>query len=349
MRPLPVHNPPNPFHGQEVEYLLEDGVEPPSHGLQLYEDTSRSILSKNESPDVGMRWSVNPYRGCYHGCAYCYARPSHQYLGFGAGSDFERRVVFKPRAGQLLREAFEARSWLGEAVLFSGNTDCYQPIEASLRLTRDCLEVCGEYRNPFHIITKAPLIERDIDVLARIAEETPCGVTISVPFWDPQVARCIEPGVATPQRRIRTIQRLAAAGLDVSVNVAPLIPGLADRDLVRILEACREAGATRAGMILVRLPGEVKQVFVERLERELPDRAGKVLARIREARGGQLNDPRFGSRMRGEGPYADMIWNLFRATCARLGYQQGVEDEQPARASTFRRPTDRGGQLRLFG
>lgn len=349
MRPLPVHNPPNPFHGQEVEYLHEDGVEPPAHGLQLYEDTSRTILSKNESPDVGMRWSVNPYRGCYHGCAYCYARPSHQYLGFGAGSDFERRVVFKPRAAELLRAAFEATSWQGEVVLFSGNTDCYQPIEASLRLTRECLEVCGEYRNPFHIITKAPLIERDLELLVRLAEHTPFGVTISVPLWDPEVARCIEPGVATPQRRVRTIRRLADAGLDVSVNVAPLIPGLADRDLVRILEACRDAGARRAGMILVRLPGEVKQVFVERLERELPDRAGKVLARIRESRGGKLNDPRFGTRMRGEGQYAEAIWSLFRSTCARLGYLQGLEEDVAPVPSTFRRPTDRGGQLRLFG
>ncbi|MCA9629989.1 MAG: PA0069 family radical SAM protein [Myxococcales bacterium] len=348
MRPLPVHNPPNPFQGQEVEYLLEDGVEAPTQGFQLYQDTSKTILSKNQSPDVGMRWSVNPYRGCYHGCAYCYARPSHQYLGFGAGSDFERRVVFKPRASDLLRAAFEAKSWRGEAVLFSGNTDCYQPIEASLRLTQACLRVCGEYRNPFHIITKAPLIERDIELLVDLAKETPCGVTISVPFWDPTVARCIEPGAATPQRRIRTIRRLAEAGLDVSVNVAPLIPGLADRDLVRILEACRAAGARRAGMILVRLPAEVKQVFVERLEQALPERVGKVLGRIREARGGQLNDSRFGARMRGEGHYAEMIWNLFRSTCARLGFEQGIEDPMTEATTTFRRPTDPGGQLRLF-
>lgn len=350
VRALPVLNPPNPFQSQAVEYLLEDGVEPPSHGLQLFTDTSKSILSRNDSPDLSMRWSVNPYRGCYHGCSYCYARPSHQYLGFGAGSDFERKIVFKPRAAELLRAAFEAKSWAGEPVLFSGNTDCYQPIEASLELTRGLLQVALEYRNPLHIITKAPLVERDIDLLRELSQVTQVGVTLSVPFWDPVVARVIEPGVATPQRRIRSIQRLTEAGIEVGVNVAPLVVGLADSDLVRILEACAAAGARRASMILVRLPAEVQAVFVERLRRELPQRAEKVLSRIRETRGGELNDPRFGARMRGEGPYAEAVWRLFRSTTQRLGLAASRPvDHAAERAPSFRRPTDAGGQLRLFG
>src|SRR5690242_1671011 len=180
VRPLPVANPPNPWHSSVVDYLGEA----PNAPLQVFEDHSRSILSKNDSPDLGFTWSVNPYRGCFHGCAYCYARPSHEYLGFGSGTDFERKIVVKPDAAVLLREAFERKSWKGELVMFSGNTDCYQPLEASYRLTRACLEVCAEYRNPAYVITKAPLIERDVDVLVRLSRETSFGVTISIPFWN---------------------------------------------------------------------------------------------------------------------------------------------------------------------
>lgn len=343
VRPLPLDNPPNPWLSSHVEYCGEPPLEP----LTIHEDQSRSILAENDSPDLGFRWSLNPYRGCFHGCAYCYARPSHEQLGYGAGSDFERRIVIKPRAAELLREAFERRSWRGELILFSGNTDCYQPLEASCRLTRACLEVCAEYRNPVHIITKAPLIERDLDLLELLHQRARLGVTLSIPFWDEATARAIEPGVAAPRRRLDTVRRLAARGLRVGVNVAPIIAGLNDRDIPAILEAAAHAGATSAAFILLRLPGNVLHVFAERLERALPLAAERVLARTRELRGGRLNDPRFGSRMHGEGQYAAAIETLFEKTRTRLGLARGSVGSGDE-GTSFARPTDAGGQLRLF-
>jgi DNA repair photolyase len=335
VHPIPVANPPNPWESNVVEYLGEA----PLAALRIYEDHSRSILSKNDSPDVGFSWSVNPYRGCLHGCSYCYARPTHEYLGFGSGTDFERKIVVKPRAAELLREAFERRSWKGELIVFSGNTDCYQPLEASYRLTQACLEVCAAYRNPVHIITKAPLVERDIDLLSRLAREASLGVTLSIPFWNEAHARAIEPYVATPHRRMRTVKRLADAGIRVSVNVAPICPGLNDGDIPVILEQAKAAGATSASMIVVRLPGTVKQVFEETLRRELPLRADRILARTREVRAGKLNDPRFGHRQTGEGVYADAIGRLFEQTARRLGLlgRQARADE-PCTTATFTRP-----------
>jgi DNA repair photolyase len=503
---VPLENPPNPWHSTVVDYLGE----PPSQRLDVYEDHTKSILAENDSPDLGFRWSVNPYRGCLHACAYCmagdtliltsdgrtkplaalrvgdeiygtelvgryrryvrtqvldhwsvikpafrvtltdgrelvasgdhrfltargwrhviddaagrahltlddrlladagsgqrsvgvddalarelpalerlswfrvksierldgarqlfdittgtgdfiangvishncYARPSHQYLDLGAGSDFDRKIAVKPRAAELLREAFEKRSWQGELIMFSGNTDCYQPLEASYELTRACLEVCAEYRNPVHIITKAALIERDVDVISRLVNEARAGVSISIPFWDAVNCRAIEPHAPTPQRRIQAVRTLAAAGIPVTVNVAPLIPGLTDRDVPSILEAAAEAGARSASLIMLRLPGPVKEVFEERLRRALPLRAEKVLARTREIRGGKLNDPRFGERMTGKGEYFDAIRALFDTTATRLGLRPRTPTElDPQPATTFRRPTDRGGQLRLF-
>src|SRR2546428_9101507 len=211
MIPRPISNPPNPWLSTEVEYLDEI---PPAK-LEVYEDHTREILAHNDSPDVGFSWSVNPYRGCFHACAYCYARPTHEYLGLGAGTDFERKITVKPQAPQLLREAFERPSWKGELVVFSGVTDCYQPLEASYRLTRGCLEVCAEYRNPAGIITKSPLIERDLDVLQQLQRDARVSVSVSIPIWDRGHAHAIEPYVATPQRRMKAIERLAAAGLDV--------------------------------------------------------------------------------------------------------------------------------------
>ncbi len=342
MRALPIDNPPNPWHSAHVEYLGE----PPGQRLQVYEDHSRSILAENDSPDVGFRWSLNPYRGCQHACIYCYARPSHEYLGFGSGVDFERRIVVKPRAPELLRAAFERRSWRGELIAVSGNTDCYQPLEASYALTRRCLEVCADYRNPVHIITKAPLVERDIDVLSRLNAVTRLGVSVSVPFFDRDNARAIEPGVATPARRLRTVRRLAEAGIAVGVNIAPVIPGLNDRDIPLVLEAAARAGARFAALILLRLPGNVQVVFEQRLRARLPLAADRVMARIRETRGGRLDDPRFGCRQSGSGRYAEAIRSLFESSARRFGLDTGGgADPAP---DTFRRPTDRGGQLRLF-
>ncbi len=341
VKPTPVKNPPNPWASTAVEYLDEV---PPAR-VELYDDSTRNVLAGNDSPDLGFRFSVNPYRGCNHGCAYCFARPSHEYLGFGAGTDFDTKLVVKRRAPELLRAAFEKPSWKGELVMFSGVTDCYQPVEASLRLTRGCLEVCAEYRNPVSIVTKAPLVERDLDVLARLNEVASVRVAVSVPIWDEATARALGPGVATPKRRIEAIRRLAAAGLPTAVMVAPIIPAVSDEGLAEVLEAARDAGATSAGYVLLRLPGSVKAVFEDRLRAALPLRAEKILHRLRETRGGRLYDSRYHVRGRGEGPYADAIADAFDATARRLGFAEGAREPRPA---TFRRPERLRAQLSLL-
>ena len=338
MRRLPLENPQNRFERHHVEY--EEGA--PDATLEVYDDSSQTILSENDSPDIGFRFSVNPYRGCLHGCAYCYARPSHEYLGFGAGSDFERKLVVKRRAPELLAQAFDKKSWRGELVVFSGNTDCYQPLEKSLELTRGCLAVCARYRNPVHIITKSALVERDLDLLGDLATNAHAGVTISIPFLDATVARAMEPYAPPPSRRIEAVRRLAAAGLNVSVNVAPVIPGLNDREIVPILEAVHAAGASGAGMVPLRLPGSAAEVFTERLRAAFPLAAEKILTRVREMRGGKLNDSSFGGRMQGQGRYIETVTEMFEVTARRLG----LEHREPSpRATTFRRP---GPQLDLF-
>jgi DNA repair photolyase len=341
-KPRPWSNPPNPYLPTALEYVGEI----PRARVRVHEDASRSIVASNDSPDVGFTFSINPYRGCMHGCAYCYARPGHEYLGFGAGTDFDTQVVVKREAAALLREAFYKPSWKGDLLAFSGVTDCYQPLEASLRITRACLEVCAEFRNPVGIITKSPIIERDIDLLQELQRVASVGVGVSIPFWDEKVARALEPGVATPRRRVQTIETLARAGIPVGVSVAPIIPGL-DEDVPRILTAAVEAGARSAGHVLLRLPGSVAQVFEERLREALPLRAERVLHRIRETRGGKLYDARFGVRGRGEGEYARAIDQLFTSTARKLGIASGGWGlgERP---DTFRRPPRTSPQLSLL-
>jgi len=339
-------NPTSRFLATEVEW---DIPPPPAH-LQVFEDDSRGILSRNDSPDLYHRWSVNPYRGCTHACTYCYARPSHEYLAFGSGTDFESRIVVKPRAAELLEEAFEARSWEGETILYSGNVDCYQPLEHRYRLTRACLAVCVRYRNPVALITKSTLIERDLDLLQQLHEVARVRVLLSIPFWDPATSRAIEPGAPLPARRLRTVAALARAGISVGVNVAPVIPGLNDRDIPRVLEAARDAGATRAGMILVRLPPTVAPYFESTLRDRLPTRADGVLARVRRMHRGALYSPRFGERMKGSGPEWEAIEQLFQLTTTRLGLARRPADAgevQPEPSTTFRRPSD-GRQVGLF-
>lgn len=343
-----IANPPGRFDPTAIEW-----IEPPDLArLQVFEDHSRQILARNDSPDLSFRWSVNPYRGCMHACTYCYARPSHEYLSFGAGTDFETKIVVKPDAPALLRAAFEAPAWKGESVLFSGNVDCYQPLEYRYRLTRACLEVCAAYRNPVALITKGALVERDVDVLRKLRAESRVRVLFSIPFWDPEVGRAMEPGAPSPARRLRAMRTLADAGIPVGVNVAPVIPGLNDRDIPRILTAAREAGATRAGMILVRLAGSVAPYFEQTLRERLPGRAESVLARIRRARGGRLATPGFGERMRGTGPEWEAIEALFDVWTRKLGYDLpaggGAEPAREEPPTAFRRP---GGsrQIGLFG
>jgi DNA repair photolyase len=344
-RHLPVANPQNRFSTTALDY--DDG-EAPTAEYQVLEDQSKSILATNDSPDVGFRWSVNPYRGCLHGCAYCYARPSHEYLSLGAGTDFERKIVMKPRAPELLRGAFDKKSWRGELVVFSGITDCYQPLESKMRLTRGCLEVCAEYRNPVGVITKSPVIERDVDVLQELARVASVRVSVSVPFWDADVAKALEPTVTTPERRMKIVETLARAGIPVGVSVSPIIPGLNDEHLGDVLERARDAGATHAFYVLLRLPGAVRDVFERALRAHLPLRAEKVFRRLREAHGGKVYDSAFGERGRGGGVYAGTIRALFERTAKRcgLGSDEMLTYVAP---STFRRPPRPGQTAFDFG
>lgn len=337
----PVDNPPNPWSTTEVEYLDE----PPPARLELFEEEARSIVSGNESPDVPFTWSVNPYRGCIHGCAYCYARPSHQYLGFGAGTDFDRKIVVKTNAPELLRAAFDRRSWDGGVVCFSGNTDCYQPIESSYRLTRRCLEVCLEYRNPVAIITKSALVQRDVDVLAALSKLAEVRVFVSCAFADEAQARAIEPWASSVARRMAALRALSEAGVACGVAVAPIIPGLNDDQCARVLSMAHENGARRAFMQMLRLPAEVGPVFEARLAEAFPDRARRVEHAVVELRRGKKSEARFGERMRGSGPRWDAITALFHAQCRRLGMNEAEPGPFEGR-STFKRPTRQGS---LFG
>jgi DNA repair photolyase len=338
--PRPVSNPPNPWQSVHAEWLGE----PPEAALEIFEEDARSIIAENDSPDIGFRFSVNPYRGCFHACAYCYARPTHQYLGWGAGTDFDRKIVVKVNAPQLLRQELSRRSWKGDTIVFSGVTDCYQPAEAVYGITRRCLEVCAEFRNPVGIVTKGALIRRDVDVLSALAREAEATVYVSVPFADDAVGRAVEPGASLPSQRIETIARLSAAGIRTGVAVAPVIPGLNDSDIPRILARARESGAQQAFLTLLRLPAEVLPVFEERLAAAFPDRASRVWSNLRQARGGKRNESRFGARMEGVGPRWKAIETLFEVECRRLGLNRDAEERKP-RTSTFRRPAPAQGSL----
>jgi DNA repair photolyase len=293
----------------EIDLPPEDT--PPPAPTTFYLDTTRAILAKNDSPDIPFTYSINPYRGCEHGCIYCYARPSHEYLGFSAGLDFETKIMVKRDAPRLLEETFRKRTWKPQVVAFSGNTDCYQPVERTLQLTRRCLEVALRYRNPASIVTKNALVLRDVDVLKEMARFNIVHVMISITSMNPELIRVMEPRTSTPARRLEAIEELARAGIPVGVNAAPIIPGLTDEELPAILRAASEHGATSAGYILVRLPGAVQPLFLEWLHRNFPDRAHKILNRIRDTRSGDLSDPRFGTRITGEGEIARSIKALF--------------------------------------
>ena len=339
MQPRRIWNPPNPYLTEQREWLGE----PPVAELEVYEDRSQSVLSHNDSPDIGFRWSVNPYRGCFHACAYCYARPTHEYFGLGAGTDFERKIFVKPRAPALLELAFRRASWRGELIAFSGVTDCYQPLEAAWRLTRGCLEVCRDFRNPAAIITKSALIRRDMDLLADLHRQARVSVSVSIPFLDEEIARLIEPGAPTIHRRFETLRLLAQAGIPAGIGVAPIIPGLNDADIPGLLQEARRCGARFAFKTLLRLPGSVQAVFCHRLQETLPLKASKVEHRIRATRQGRLSDSRFGHRHSGSGGYWDVIEQQWALWTRKLGFNQ-PDDDVPTPA-TFRHPPQPGQQL----
>lgn len=332
-------NPTNRFERVAVELEVPGPERVPT---EILHDGSRSIIATNDSPDVGFSASINPYRGCEHGCIYCYARPSHEYLGFSAGLDFESRILVKEDAPELLRKELSSPRWVPKTVALSGNTDCYQPTERKLEITRRCLAVFAELRNPVAVITKNELVTRDIDHLQVLAEHQAVAVALSVTTLDGDLARRMEPRASHPRDRLKAIERLAAAGIPVSVMVAPVVPGITDHEIPRILEAAAAAGARTAGYVMLRLPGAVAGLFESWLEEHFPDRKDKVLNRVREMRGGKIYDSSFGSRMRGEGVFAEQIRTTFETFRRRYGLDQRRIELSTA---AFRRP---GQQLSLF-
>lgn len=338
-----VNNPPNPWLTNSVEWIGE----PPAAKIEVYEETeTRTIISSNDSPDVAFDHSINCYRGCIHGCTYCFSRPTHEYLDFGAGTDFERKIVVKVKAAELLRRELMKPSWKGDEIVFSFTSDPYIPLEANYRLTRACLEVCAEFRNPVGIVTKSALIRRDIDVLQKLSRQASVGVYFSIPFADYDIARAVEPFAPSPNARFVAMKELANAGIQVGIGIAPTIPGLTS-DIPELLQRAKDCGATRAFINMLRLPGSVAPYFEQRLREKLPLKADRVLNRIRDARGGKLNSSVFGERMRGKGQYWDAQHKLFEVYAKRLGFNEHrVGRDTQANANTFRRPTAQG---LLFG
>jgi DNA repair photolyase len=340
-----AHDPPNRFESVHVDREGWQAPDDPAPRTQLLKDATRTIIAHNDSPDVGFDVSVNPYRGCEHGCTYCFARPNHEYLGFSAGLDFETKILVKERAPELLRKAMMSRRWKPQPLGMSGVTDPYQPAEKRLRITRGCLEVLTEFRNPVAIVTKNHLVTRDVDLLAELADVDAACVTVSVTTLRNEIQRVMEPRTSVPKRRLRAIETLAKAGVPVAVNVAPVVPGLTDHEMPAILEAAANAGATRAAYIMLKLPYAVKEMFAVWLEQHFPDRASKVLNRLYSLRGGKLYDGRYGFRQRGEGPFAEQVSAMFDVTTRRLGLNG--KNLRGLSTAAFRRPHP-AGQGDLF-
>jgi DNA repair photolyase len=335
-------NPRGRFEKLEREHDFEDWVEPhPRTVITLQQ--ARSIISRNDSPDLPFSQSINPYQGCEHGCVYCYARPSHAYLGLSPGLDFETKLFAKENAAALLRAEFSRPDYSPELISLGSNTDPYQPVERSLRITRGILEVLWEFRHPVGIVTKGSLIERDLDLLEPMAAEGLVQVFISIGTLDGEIARTLEPRAAAPYRRVETVRRLSARGVPCGVFVAPIIPFLNDKDMESVLEAVAAAGARWASFTLLRLPWEVKDLFKDWLAQHYPLKAAHVMARIRDMRGGRENDPQFGSRMRGEGRYAELLRNRFEVACRRL--KLNADKRYRVETGKFRRPQAPQGSL----
>ncbi len=308
-------------------------------------DTSKSVISENDSPDVPFRFSLNPYRGCLHGCSYCYARPTHEYLGLNAGLDFETKIFVKERAPELFRDWLARDAWKPELIAFSGATDCYQPAEKEFELTRQCLQVAAEARQPIGMITKNALIARDIDVLFEMARDNVVAVNLSITTLDRQLCRALEPRTSSPDARLRTVEELTTAGVPVNVMVAPVIPGLTDSELPAILQAAADAGARSASYTVLRLPLAVEPIFLDWLEQHRPDEKPRVESRLRSCRGGELSESKFGQRMRGSGEIATQINQTFRVFSRRFGLDGG---HPKLSTEHFRPPKSSSGQMRLF-
>lgn len=313
------HDPKNRF--ERLEVVLEPPVDDDQPGRKtvFYRDTSKTVLARNRSPDIGYDVSLNPYRGCEHGCTYCYARQTHEYLGFSLGLDFESKIIVKDDAPTLLRRELAAKSWQPQLVGMGGVTDVYQPVERKLELTRRCLEVFLDFRNPVGLVTKSHLVTRDLDLLQELTKFQAVSVAVSLTTLEDRLSRIMEPRAASPARRLDAVSELAEAGVRVGVLTSPIIPGLNDREIPRLVAAAAEAGAQFVGYGVVHLPYGVKDLFAGWLEQTFPERSGNILNRIREMRGGNLNDPRFGHRMRGEGAFAEQLAALHRLACKRAG------------------------------
>jgi DNA repair photolyase len=336
------------------ESLIQEGFDdgwPPDEGAPplrttLTAEAARAIITRNDSPDIPFDQSINPYRGCEHGCIYCYARPAHAYMGLSPGLDFESRLFFKPDAAALLERELSRPRYEPKTIHIGGNTDPYQPVERHQEITRGIIAVLARFRHPFSIITKSALISRDIDLLAPLGRAGLARAAVSVTTLDRGLARVMEPRAATPERRLEAVRRLADAGVPTTVMFAPVIPGLNDHELEAVLERATAAGASGAGYVALRLPLEIKDLFEEWLAQKVPDRARRVMSLVRQMRGGKANDPRFGQRMRGEGPLADLLAQRFRTAKRRFGLER---TRAPLDASQFRVPPKIGDQIDMFG
>jgi len=329
-------NPANRFEKIHLEpdedWNPEEDVAPRT---QFLVDHSKTAISYNDSPDIGFSASLNPYRGCEHGCIYCYARPTHEYLGFSSGLDFESKIMVKLNAPELLREELASPKWKPQILVMSGVTDCYQPVERKLKITRRCLETLLEFRNPVAMITKNYLVTRDIDVLSELAKHQCASVCLSITTLDTGLRKVMEPRTSPPQARLNAIRKLAEAKIPVAVNVAPIVPGLTDHEMPAILKAAHDAGATAAGFTIVRLPYANAPLFEKWLETHFPDRKEKVLNRIRSMRGGKLYDAQWGKRMHGEGIFAEQIATMFEVARRKAGFK---DDPRELSIAGFRRP-----------
>ncbi|MEX2671507.1 MAG: PA0069 family radical SAM protein [Phycisphaeraceae bacterium] len=348
-------NPTNRFESQSLhvlgdhldELLRDEHTDPAGRQIQtlVLRDQSRSILNPVDSPDIGFAWSINPYRGCEHGCIYCYARPGHEYLGLSSGLDFETKIFAKPDAPDLLRKELARPRWYGETIAMSGVTDCYQPVERKLRITRGCLELFADCRQPVGIVTKSRLVLRDLDLLKTLAEHDAVRVAVSLTTLDKKLAAKMEPRAASPADRLETIRQLSAAGIPVIAMLAPIVPALNDREIPALLKASAEAGAASASYVMLRLPYQIKDLFTDWLTEHFPDRRSHVEKLLRESRSGKLYDAQFGDRMKGTGPYAEQIAQTVRIFKQRYNLNRPL---RPMSSASFRRPQKDKNQLTLF-